>query len=292
MPPRERHRPILNLEPAADALVSESTVVDALVHGTVTEMGLIPRASNDTRLMVVEHAGRLLKAVFKPGTGERPLHDFPAGTLFRREVAAYRLSSWLGLGVVPPTVLRADVGAGPGSLQAYVEGGGESEPVAITPIDGIPAENEAIFAMRTEAGHDLVLSHHLRRDLRALALFDVLANNADRKAGHVIHGSILPGEGPRGLTASLYGIDNGLTFHTEAKLRTVLWGFAHSSLDEDERDVAESLADGPADLIVELGDLVSDAELEAMFRRAGALLEAGRWPDPPEDRSAIPWPPI
>lgn len=292
MPPCERHRPILNPQASAHTPVSETTVVNALIHGAATELGLIPRASNDTRLLVLEHEGRLLKAVYKPGSGERPLHDFPAGTLHRREVAAYRLSSWLGFDVVPPTVLRTDLRAGPGSLQAYVEDSGESAPVAITAVDEIPTENEAIFAMRTEAGHDLVLSHHLRRDLRALAFFDVLANNADRKAGHLIHGSILPGAGPRGLSPSLYGIDNGLTFHTATKLRTVLWGFAHSSLDEGEYDAVDTLADEPAELIADLDGLVSEPELEALFRRAGMLLDGGRWPDPPEHRTAIPWPPI
>lgn len=268
----------------------EAFAQQALEQGTCTVMGAIPRASNDTRLVVVEHQGASLKAVYKPSAGERPLADFPAHTLSLREVAAYRLSAHLGLDVVPPTVLRGDLGAGPGSLQAYVEDSGDDKSVALTGIDAIPADHTPMFALRTEDGRDLVLSHDTGDGLRAISLFDLLSNNADRKAGHIITGSYLPGSGSTSI--GTYGIDNGLTFHTDEKVRTVLWGFSRSSFRVEELEALDEVARMPEGLRWGLEECLSDTELESLRRRAEALIEAGSFREPPEDRTAIPWPPI
>lgn len=268
----------------------EAFAQQALEQGTCTVMGAIPRASNDTRLVVVEHEGTYLKAVYKPAAGERPLADFPAHTLSLREVASYRLSTFLGLDVVPPTVLREDLGTGPGSLQAYVEDSGDEESVTLTAIDAIPADHIPMFALRTEDGRDLVVSHDTGEGLRAISFFDLLSNNADRKAGHIITGSYLPGSGSTSI--GTYGIDNGLTFHTEEKVRSVLWGFSRSSFDAEELDSLAKVARMPEDLRVGLEECLSEAELESLQLRAEALVEAGSFPEPPEDRTVIPWPPI
>ena len=270
--------------------MDESFLVTALTKGACTEMGVIPRASNDTRLMVVEYEDRVLKAVYKPISGERPLHDFPSGTLALRETAAHRLSAHLGLDVIPPTVLREDLPAGTGSLQAYVEDAGGADPVALSAVDAIPDDYAPMFALRTEDGRDLVLSHTTSAPLRALSFFDLLANNADRKAGHVITGACLPSLADTDIATR--GIDNGLTFHPEEKLRTVLWGFSHSSFHAEELDALAEVAEMSAGLRGVLDDCLSATEITALSARAEALAEDGFFPEPPEDRTAIPWPPI
>ncbi len=275
-------------EPDGPAAV-DRLVESALTGGEPTLMGDIPRASNSTSLVVVDHADRVLKAVYKPIAGERPLHDFPDGTLGLREVAAYRLSAHLGLRVVPPTVLRTDLPHGPGSLQAYVEDAGDDADVALTEIDGIPEAFAPMFALRTEDGRDLVLSHSLGEELRRVAFFDLLAGNADRKAGHIITGSVLPG-----VTGGFgtFGIDNGLSFHPEEKLRTVLWGFADSAFDDTERAALDEVAAMPAVLVDALTECLRETEITALAQRAQTLADTGIFPPPPEDRTAIPWPPI
>lgn len=262
----------------------------ALEQGTCTVMGAIPRASNDTRLVVVDHHGTYLKAVYKPASGERPLADFPPHTLSLREVASYRLSAHLDLNVVPPTVLRNDLGAGRGSLQAYVEDVGGDESVSLTPVEAIPADHTPMFALRTEDGTDLVLSHDTQDGLREIAFFDLLANNADRKAGHIITGSYLPGHGPASI--GTYGIDNGLTFHAEEKVRTILWGFSHLSFGVEELDSLDEVVRMPTQLRSALEDCLDDSEIESLRQRAERLGEAGTFPEPPEVRTVIPWPPI
>ncbi|WP_169252281.1 SCO1664 family protein [Brevibacterium sp. 'Marine'] len=265
-------------------------VLDALSAGDWTEMGAIPRASNDTRLLVLEHEGRAIKAVYKPISGERPLIDFPEQTLALREVAAYRLSSTLDLGVVPPTVLRDDLPAGRGSLQAYVEASDDDEAVTLSTVNAIPVDHTPIFALRTEDGRDLVLSHSVDGALRTIAFFDLLANNADRKAGHVITGSTLPSTAAADI--GVFGIDNGLTFHQEEKLRTVLWGFSRTSFCAEEIDALQEVAAMDETLRTQLSDCLSADEIQALKHRANRLLAAEFFPEAPDDRTVIPWPPI
>ncbi|WP_227492535.1 SCO1664 family protein [Brevibacterium sp. CFH 10365] len=265
-------------------------LLDALEAGDWTEMGSIPRASNDTRLLVLDHEGRAIKAVYKPISGERPLTDFPLETLALREVAAYRLSAALDLGVVPPTVLRDDLPAGRGSLQAYVEASDDDEAVTLSAVDAIPVDHTPIFALRTEDGRDLVLSHAVDEGLRAVAFFDLLANNADRKAGHVISGCCLPSTAAA--DKGVFGIDNGLTFHDEEKLRTVLWGFSRASFHAEEIEALEEVAAMDEALRAQLSDCLSADELQALRHRANRLLAAEFFPEASADRTVIPWPPI
>ncbi len=231
--------------------MSHVAAVDVLERGAIEVHGRIAGSSNVTLLVTCAAAGCELLAVYKPLAGERELWDFAPG-LHRREVAARVLSSWLGWDIVPETVLRKDAPFGEGSLQRVVDEDGTSH----------------YFTVRDDPRW-----HH---DLRHIAAFDVLANNADRKSGHVLC------SGDR-----LWAIDHGLTFHTEPKLRTVIWDFAGERLDRTVRDDVARLLDEPVP--GELEALLDDEELDALVLRARALVRAGRFPAPGADRP-YPWP--
>ena len=194
-----------------------------------------------------------VQAVYKPHRGEQSLWDFPDG-LYRREVAAHRLSEALGWGVVPPTVVREDAPFGPGSLQLFIESDYEQH----------------YFTLLEEGGRE--------DELQVFCAFDVVANNADRKSGHVLYAS----------DGRLWGIDHGLCFHAHPKLRTVIWDFAGEEVpDHVVADLARFVSGGLPD---ELAELLSGAEAEAVLERAAALAEAGVFPEPVGDRPPYPWP--
>lgn len=266
-----------------------------LSTGTVRPLGRLRGASNETLLATVtgsevpDGPQRTVRAVLKTRAGERPLHDFPSGTLSLREVAAHRLSAHLGLDVVPPTVWRDDIGAG-ASLQAYVESDPTAEePVVLVAEDAVDDGLAPVLRAVLSDGTDVVLAHTLWADMRALVLFDALINNADRKGGHVLRGAWeIDGDSPS--RVALHAIDNGLSFHEEPKLRTVLWGFAGSPLTADERALVERVRD--EDLVPLLGDLLAAAELAALDERATTLLNTGILPLPEDDRHVVPWPPL
>ena len=201
-----------------------------------------------------------LLAVWKPTIGERPLFDFPIGTLTRREVAAYLVSEAMDWAIVPPTVLR-DGPLGEGMLQAWIDVDPDADVVAMVNDDD--------------------------PRLRRIATFDAALNNTDRKAGHLLP---VPG-------GHLYAVDHGVTFSTEPKLRTVLWAWAGEPFDGEElaalTRVRDSLGKGgvPGPLAVALSELLSLEEIEATRARIAALLESGRFPGPNPDWPAIPWPP-
>ena len=220
---------------------------DRLGDGALTVAGLLPGASNGTLLGSIEGVA----VVYKPIAGEAPLWDFPDGTLAAREVAAYRLADALGWPAVPPTVLR-DGPMGPGAVQLFVE----HDP------------REHFFTLR-----DRRLA-----ELRSVAAFDVVANNADRKGGHVLVDA----------GGTLWAIDHGLCFHAEPKLRTVIWEFAGEPVPED---LCEDLRRVAGELPGVLDDLLDPAELEAAADGAQRLAETGRFPEPGPDR-AVPWPPV
>jgi hypothetical protein len=212
-------------------------------------------------MVVRARAGeRELLAVWKPTAGERPLFDFPIGTLTRREVAAFRLSEALGWGIVPPTLLREGP-AGEGMLQAWVD------------ID--PAAD--VIAMVNEDDPRL----------RRVALFDAIVNNTDRKAGHLLP---VPG-------GHLFAVDHGVTFSVEPKLRTVLWAWEGEPFEPAEvaglARVADALgtARSPGPLAIELAELLAVREIGAARARVAELRAAGVFPSPSPDWPAIPWPP-
>lgn len=266
--------------PVASAAPS---VLRLLRTGEVELEGQLVDASNTTLLGTVSVDGETSRCVYKPVRGERPLWDFPDGTLAGREVAAYLVAQALGWPLVPPTVLR-DGPFGPGACQLWIEE--PSDPVAVVgfvPADRVPPDWLPIAGARDSDGNAYALAHADDPQLARMAVFDVLVNNADRKGGHVL-------SGPDG---RVYGVDHGLCFHVEDKLRTVLWGWSGRALPAQAGPALARLRTALAGkLAEELTTLLTAAEVAALDARARGLLEAGRFPLPPADRSAIPWPPM
>lgn len=201
-----------------------------------------------------------LLGVWKPTAGERPLFDFPLGTLTRREVAAYLVSEALGWGIVPPTLLREGP-HGEGMLQHWIDVDQQVDVVAMV-TDDDPR-------------------------LRRVAVFDAVVNNTDRKAGHLLP---VPG-------GHLHAVDHGVTFSTVPKLRTVLWAWEGEPFDAEEVDglarVRQALgtASEPGALAAALAELLFEGEVEATRARVDELLTSSRFPSPSPDWPAIPWPP-
>jgi len=255
------------------------TLPEELAGGEIVLEARILPASNAT---FVGHLDGV-KVVYKPVAGERPLWDFPDGTLAGREVAAYLLSEAFGWDIVPRTWL-CEGPLGPGMAQLWRQPDPEQEAVVLVPPAEAPAEGWChVLDGVDEQDRPVALLHEDSGALRRMAVFDVVANNADRKAGHVLE---MPG-GHR------HGVDHGLTFHTEHKLRTILWGWMGRALDAEElaglRRVRTAL-DG--ELGTALAELVTEEEVAATARRCDALLTAGRLPAPRAGYPAIPWPPF
>ncbi|NUR29203.1 MAG: SCO1664 family protein [Catenulispora sp.] len=245
-----------------------------LAEGEMEIEGRLVDASNTTLRVLLTLGDTQVRAVYKPVRGERPLWDFPTGTLAGREVGAYLVSEALGWDVVPPTVLRGGP-LGMGSCQLWLDELDEP-PVGFVPADQLPEGWLAIAGFQDEDAQTFLLAHADDARLRRLALFDALINNADRKGGHVL----LFGDG-------IYGVDHGVCFHEEPKLRTVLWGFAGQEIPADLReDLSKLRLDGVLD------EHLSNVEIEALLRRADALATFGLFPQPDPDRHVIPWPPV
>lgn len=224
-----------------------------LASGDVHVKGRMPWSSNATFLVELALDGATALAVYKPERGERPLWDFPPG-LYKREIAAYLLSEALGWGLVPLTIAR-DGPYGEGSFQLFVHA---------------DFEQHFFTLVENDARHDR---------LRRICLFDLLANNADRKSGHCLLG-------PDGV---IYAIDNGLTFHVDPKLRTVIWNFGGQPIPSALLDDVHRLCQ--AGLPSALQALLSGEERRALTARARAVLNAGRFPG--DDRGhRYPWPPV
>lgn len=241
-------------------------------------LGRLADASNVTLLACTEDGTR---CVYKPTAGERPLWDFPAGSLAGREVATDRLASLLGWSdLVPATEPRSSGPHGPGVCQEFVAAA-DRPLAAVFPTEGVPGGWLRVAEGTDAAGRPVVLAHADDPALRRLAVLDVLANNADRKGSHILP---VPG--------GVRGIDHGLTFHHQDKLRTVLWGFAGQPLGPGERAALEALRDGWDGACGVLADLVSTPEVVATRRRLEALLRTGAMPEPGPGWPRLPWPPL
>jgi len=234
-------------------------LLDLLGKGELTLAGLIPWSSNYTFLGEVSLGDESAPVVYKPIRGEQPLFDFPRNTLAKREVAAYVVCRALGWDLVPPSVLRPGP-HGRGSVQLFVN------------VD----QDAHYFTFRD----DPAFSHVLR----ALALFDLIANNADRKGGHCLRA----GDG------CIIAIDQGLCFHVHDKLRTVIWDFAGepipADLAADLKRLEEDLADAAGETCRALAGLLDAGEIAALHRRVAGALASGMFPAPPDDRRPYPWP--
>lgn len=230
-------------EAAAPLLLPEAEALAVLRDAAIGGSQLIPWGSNYSFAVALEtDDGRAQLAIYKPRAGEAPLYDFPDGTLCLRETAAYHLSRWLGWDIVPPTVVR-DGPHGPGSVQLYVQPMAEDE-------------------------DDRLYWRGCNPEIERLVLFDHLANNADRKIGHCLR----DGDG------KAWGIDHGLTFNTAPKLRTVLWQYVGQPISPPLLADLDRAIAGEDDLRRELGGLLDESELDALFGRTRRMRELGHFP--------------
>ncbi|MDN5892606.1 MAG: SCO1664 family protein [Nocardioides sp.] len=246
----------------------------ALAAGDIEIVGRVMPASNATFIGTIDG----IQVIYKPVRGERPLWDFPEGTLAQREVAAYAVSESLGWNVVPTTILR-DGPHGPGMVQAWAEPDPDRAPVDIVGVSDQPAGFLHVLDALGPEDEPVSLVHADDPGLRRMALFDVLINNGDRKGGHVI---AMP-------DGHCYGVDHGVAFHVDNKLRSVLWGWVGEAITDTESAAIEAtLVDDALD--DRLDDLITPDELAAFRARGRALLESGIFPTPSGDWPAIPWP--
>lgn len=259
-----------------------------LRDGELTVIGRIRSASNATFLCEATLDGCAVHCVYKPVSGEAPLWDFPDGTLAGREVGSYLVSARLGWDIVPYTVIR-DGPVGPGMLQLWVrQPGDEAEPEAelgpdlvdLFPVGKLRPGYLPVLRAQDYAGDEVVLMHADNDQLRRMAVFDVVINNADRKGGHILCST----------DGRVYGVDHGVCLHVENKLRTVLWGWAGKPVDDESLDAVAALAE---DLTGSFGDELAEhitrAEIAALRMRAHALLDNPVMPGPSRHRP-IPWP--
>ncbi len=245
--------------PTTPRKLSLRALLDVLASGEMLEVhGLMPWSSNYTFLVTVCHGEVRVLAVYKPSQGERPLWDFPQASLALREVAAYLVSQELGWEFIPPTVLR-DGQYGPGAVQLFIDADFQ----------------EHYFTLREQEA----------AVFQQVAAFDVITNNADRKAGHFL----------RDVEGRIWAVDHGLTFHPEPKLRTVVWDFADQPIPEqildDLRQLQSTLNEPGSRLTTQLSRLISQTETQVLRRRIGQLVRAGHYPSPGVGRS-IPFPPV
>lgn len=240
-------------------------VLALLSRGDLRLIGLMPWSSNYTFLGEVSDAEDTAQVIYKPIRGERPLWDFPPGTLAKRETAAHVVCRALGWHFVPPTVLRGGP-HGRGSVQLFVD------------VD----QDAHFFTFRDEPAY--------RHALQALCLFDIIINNADRKGGHCLRAPA----SENGATGCIIAIDHGLCFHTDPKLRTVIWDFAGETLPDDLTTDLQRLAatlHQPDDATTQtLAALLHQGEIALVSQRITALLATGCFPAPPDDRRPYPWP--
>ncbi|MHB8459485.1 MAG: SCO1664 family protein [Candidatus Limnocylindrales bacterium] len=242
-------------------VLDRATALEVLRDGELELTARLVASSNNalygtvTRRCPDPEPDLALACVYKPTLGERPLDDFPDATLSRREVAAHAVSEAAGWDIVPPTVLR-DGPFGEGMVQLWIETDEDADPWDLVE--------------RTDPA------------LRPMAVFDAVVNNADRKVGH-----ILP------LAGHLFGVDHGIRFAVEPKLRTVLWGWRGRTLRNDEIAILERLRDDlRGGLGATLRGLLAEDEVAATLARTERLLRTRRFPLPDPDRPAIPWPPF
>jgi uncharacterized repeat protein (TIGR03843 family) len=272
---------------------TDADLVDLLTSGDLTPVGRIVDSSNGALLCSVEPVApgdatgkastdvEPVLVIHKPEVSERPLWDYPDGTLVARERAAYLVSAAGGFDVVPPTVLRNGP-LGPGSVQLWVGPvEGVPEPlVDVTPADAVPDGWVVVVEGESPGGRPLVVSHSLEPALRTVAVFDAVLNNSDRKGGHLLRDGDI-----------VRGCDHGVSLGVEPKLRTVLWGWAGEPVPDTDLARVETLLDALGDgLADELEALLTRAEVGALRSRAQSLLRSRRHPVPRPGWPAIPWP--
>lgn len=262
-------------------------ILDVLTFGEIELEGRLVDASNVVMLGQLELGDIRTRVIYKPVTGERPLWDFPDGTLAQREAAAFVISAVGGWNLVPPTVLREGP-LGHGSVQLWIdaiEGGSQTLIDVVTPAELAPGWLP-VFQARLADGTAVVVAHADRPELASVAVFDVVINNADRKGSHLVVDQ----------SGSLRGFDHGVCAHTEPKLRTVLWGWVGKPLPEADLARLEALSgwlSNPRSPVSRtIKGLLSPAEVDALSNRIAGLLTTGLFPEPNGRGPAVPWPPL
>ena len=262
--------------------VDDTSVLAALAGAELAVEGRILVSSNAALLVRVPRGGTSAHAIYKPISRERPLWDYPDGTLAGRERAAYLISVLGGWGVIPPTVLRANGPLGPGSVQLWVAGESRSVVDVVAP-GAVPAGWRAVIEGSDGHGRPVVLAHAVDPATRRLAVLDLVLNTSDRKGSHLIRAADDPDR--------VWGVDHGVSLGVEPKVRTVLWGFVGETLTETDLAPVRTLRsalEGPAS--DELVDHLTQDELAALTERVDDLLASPRFPAPSEDWPAVPWP--
>ena len=234
---------------------SEEDFAALILAGELRVTGRLVDASNATLFGTLDTGDGEMAVVYKPVAGERPLWDFETGTLAARERAAFLLSEFLGLHLVPATVLR-DGPFGFGAVQRWID---------------VNEEIDLIEFGQSDSGR-----------LRQMALFDAIINNTDRKFGHILVA----------IDGAVFGCDHGVTFHREDKLRTVLWQFAGELLDNPERAALDRISDEREQVAALLSSLLSESEIGALFERVERLRSQSAFPLPNPEWPAVPWPPV
>lgn len=263
-------------------MIEFATLRDVLLRGSLDIEGHLSGASNATLRAVSALDGVEVTCVYKPRRGERPLWDFPTGSLGLREVAAFEVSRSAGWPLIPVTVWRDEGPYGAGMCQQWIEVDETAFPVEVLAPQEVPTGWRTIAEGEGMRGEPVCLAHEDSADLRRLSLLDVVLNNADRKGGHVLR----DGDG------RLQGIDHGLTFHVDDKLRTVLWGWAGEEIEPADRDALTAWAQRWAGegVLDDLGELLTVTEARMTQRRLEDLLAGGHYPDPGGAWPALPWP--
>lgn len=248
-----------------------------LVTAELTLTGRITTATNATFLGSIGD----VEVVYKPIAGESPLWDFPQGCLAHREVAAYLVSQVFGWDVVPHTWLR-DGPMGEGMVQLWQDQDPAQIAVNLVATDDVPETGwKHVLEGQDENERMVALVHEDSPALRRMAVFDIIVNNADRKGDHIL----AMADGHR------HGVDHGLTFHRDHKLRTVLWGWLGEALAADECDGIDRVSEGlQGGLGQDLADLLNAEEIASLAARCARLRLAGRFPAPRGEMSAVPWP--
>ena len=247
------------MDPLSAPDVTQESILAALTGGEIDLQGQFVWGSNSTFLVHVVTPDLSLPAIYKPSRGERPLYDFPASSLAKREVAAWMVSQALGWQLVPPTVYRRKGPFGKGSLQLF-----------------IPHDPNRHYFSLTDPG---------KESLKGVACFDLLINNADRKGSHILWDE----------SGHLWAIDHGICFHRDYKLRTVIWDFIGQPIPqeflEDIRTFLPILGDPgtPSGL---LQDWLQPGEVNALRRRSEQLLTEGVFPSPRGKDRPFPYPPL
>ena len=229
------------------------TTTDLIMNGNLIVVGRLVDASNATLLASVEDSDPLIEVIYKPVAGERPLWDFPDGNLANREYAAYLLSEIAGFNLVPYTALREGP-FGFGMVQEWI---------------------------KIDQGIDVVeFGQSFDHELRKLALFDAIINNTDRKFGHLLIDE----------NGVLKGCDHGVAFHSEDKLRTVLWQFSGQDFSPEELTLLDKVKS--ADLNKIFASYLTKEEIDAIVSRTDNLINSARFPEPSDSWPAVPWPPV